>query len=45
MHEEEAPSRTKLAGYFFCRMATVVARMEAAIAITTLPASRVPKVI
>jgi hypothetical protein len=37
--EESMPSRTKLAGYFFCRMATVVARAETAIALTTLPNS------
>jgi len=37
IREEEMPSRTKVAGYFFGRLATVVARSEAAIALTTLP--------
>ena len=36
IREDQAPERTKLAGYFFGRLATVVATEEAAIALTTL---------
>ena len=36
LREDDAPERTKLAGYFFGRLATVVATAEAAVALTTL---------
>ena len=37
IREEEMPSRIKVAGHFFGRLATVIARSEAAVALTTLP--------
>ena len=36
LREDDAPERTKLASYFFGRLATMVATAEAAVALTTL---------